>query len=209
MKKLLFAAFLFIALAALLAACGSTPSTSTTTPPAGTTSTGAPTTTTTGAVINTPGTGPTAKDGDTVSVNYIGTLQDGTKFDSSYDRGQPLSFVLGAGQMISGFDSAVVGMQVGETKTVTLTPDQAYGPHSDSLIITLDRSQFPDGASLSVGQQVPLQNSAGQQLTGVITKLDPGSVTVDLNPPLAGKTLTFQITLESITPGTATPTSGG
>jgi peptidylprolyl isomerase len=173
MKKLLFAAALLIALAALLAACGGKS-----------------------------GTDPnrTAQDGDTVAVNYIGTLQDGTKFDSSYDRGQPLTFVLGSGQMISGFDAAVHGMKVGEKKTVTLTPDQAYGQHLDSRVVTLDRSKFPADANLSIGQQVPLTNASGQQITGVITDIQPGSVTVDLNSPLAGKTLTFEITLVSITP---------
>jgi len=173
MKKLLFALAVFAALAALLAACGGK---------------------------STVDAGRTARNGDTVSVNYIGTLQDGTKFDSSYDRGQPLTFTLGSGQMISGFDAAVVGMKVGETKTVTLSPDEAYGQHQNSLVVTLDRDKFPAGSTLTIGQQVPLANSAGQQRTGVITDIQPGSVTVDLNSPLAGKTLTFQITLESITP---------
>ena len=109
--------------------------------------------------------------------------------------------------MIPGFDAAVVGMKVGETKTVTLPPDQAYGPHVDSLVITLDRSQFPDSQTLAVGQKEQLTNSSGQTATGVITKLDPGSVTVDLNPPLAGKTLIFKITMEKITRGTAAPTA--
>ena len=147
----------------------------------------------------------TAQDGDTVSVNYIGTLQDGTQFDSSYTRGQPLTFVLGAGQMIAGFDAAVHGMTVGQTKTVTLDPSQAYGPHSTSLVITLDRSIFPASANLTVGAHQQLQNSSGQTATGVITSVNATSVTVDLNPPLAGKTLIFKITLESITP----PTKGG
>jgi FKBP-type peptidyl-prolyl cis-trans isomerase 2 len=171
MKKLLLGATMLFALATLLAGCG-------------------------GSSGNR-----AARDGDTVSVNYVGTLEDGTQFDSSYDRGQPLTFVLGAGRMIAGFDAAVTGMKVGETKTVTLSPDEAYGQHKDSLVITLDRDKFPEDLTLAVGQQVPLKSSSGQQTTGVITDIQPGSVTLDLNPVLAGKTLIFEITLENITPG--------
>ena len=195
MKKLLSSILTLVALAALLAGCGGSPSTTTTTPPVTTT-----TVTTTATTSTSANTGSGAQDGDTVSVNYIGTLQDGTKFDSSYDRGQPLTFVLGSGQMIPGFDAAVHGMKVGETKTVTLPPDQAYGEHLDSRVVTLDRTVFPEGSNLVVGQQVTLTNTSGQQMTGVITALPPGAVTVDLNSKYAGQTLTFEITLESITP---------
>ena len=194
MKKLLTGAVTLIALAALLAGCGGSPSS--TTPPATTTIS----TTSTPSATSTVDPNRTARDGDTVSVNYIGTLEDGTKFDSSYDRGEPLTFVLGSGQMISGFDAAVHGMKVGETKTVTLPPDQAYGEHQDSLVITMDQNKFPEGTQFAVGQQVTLTSASGQQVPGIIVDIGPGTVTIDVNHRFAGKTLTFEITLESITP---------
>ena len=141
-----------------------------------------------------------AQAGDTVVVDYTGTLEDGTKFDSSHDRGEPITFVLGTGRMIPGFDAAVIGMNVGEKKTVTLPPEEAYGQPRPDLIVTLDRNQFPADAVLTVGQQVPLQNAAGAQFMATIVDIQPGIVTVDANHELAGKTLIFDIELVSITP---------
>ena len=138
-----------------------------------------------------------ASEGDTVSVHYTGTLEDSTVFDSSRD-GNPLSFTIGAGQMITGFDNAVRGMKVGETKTVTLSPEEAYGQYRDDLIVELDRSQFPESMTLTIGQKVPLQNSAGQQFTAVIIAIGTSTVTLDANHELAGKTLIFEIELMSI-----------
>jgi peptidylprolyl isomerase len=143
-----------------------------------------------------------AKEGDTVSVHYIGTLEDGTQFDSSYERGEPLTFTLGAGQMIPGFENAVLGMKVGETKTVTLPPEEAYGEYRTDLIITLDRDQFPEDMELTIGKRIPLQNSAGQQFMATIIEIGTSTVTVDANHELSGKTLIFEIELISITPGT-------
>jgi len=143
-------------------------------------------------------TGP-AEDGDTVSVHYIGTLENGEKFDSSYDRGEPLSFTLGSGQMISGFDAAVHGMMVGEKKTVTIPPEEAYGTYNPNLIITFSPDDFPEGMEITVGMQVPLQ-SAGQTFYGTITEITADYVKVDANHKLAGKTLIFEIELVSITP---------
>jgi peptidylprolyl isomerase len=142
-----------------------------------------------------------AKNGDTVSVQYTGTLEDGTKFDSSYDRGEPLTFTLGGGQMISGFENAILGMKVGEVKTVTLPPEEAYGEYSTDLIVTLNRSQFPEGMTLNVGQRIQLQNKAGQYFTAIIVEIGTSTVTVDANHELVGKTLIFEIELVSITPG--------
>ena len=87
----------------------------------------------------------TANNGDNVSVHYTGTLNDGTKFDSSHDRGEPISFTVGAGQMIAGFDSAVNGMVVGETKSITLEPDQAYGAKNPEAIQVAPKTEFPEG----------------------------------------------------------------
>ena len=141
-----------------------------------------------------------AKEGDKVSVHYTGTLEDGTQFDSSVGK-TPLTFTIGAGQMIAGFDNAVRGMKVGETKTVTLTPEEAYGQHRSDLVAVLSRDQFPEGMTLTIGQRVPMQDSAGQQFMVTIIEIGPGTVTIDANHELAGKTLVFEIELVSIAPG--------
>ncbi len=138
-----------------------------------------------------------ASDGDKVSVHYTGTLQDGTVFDSS--RGSdPLTFTVGAGQMITGFDNAVRGMKVGETKTVTLPPEQAYGPYRSDLIITMGRDKFPKDITLTVGQKVQLQNNLGQQFTATVIEIGDTTVKLDANHELAGKTLIFEIELVKI-----------
>ena len=133
-------------------------------------------------------------------MHYTGTLEDGTQFDSSIDK-TPLTFTLGAGQMIKGFEDAIRGMKVGETNTVTLPPEEAYGEYDEDRIVVLDRAQFPIGMELSIGQRVPMQNSAGQQFTVTIIEIGTETVTVDANHELAGKTLIFEIELVSITPG--------
>jgi peptidylprolyl isomerase len=138
-----------------------------------------------------------ASDGDKVSVNYTGKLEDGTVFDTSIGK-QPLSFTIGAGEMISGFDNAVRGMKVGETKTVTLSPDQAYGEYRDDLIITLERSKIPPSVTIDYGKKISLKNNLGQTFIAVIIDISPTTVTVDANHELASKTLIFEIELLSI-----------
>lgn len=137
------------------------------------------------------------KNGDKISVNYTGTLQDGTVFDTSIGK-TPLTFTVGSGQMITGFDKAVVGMKVGEKKTVTLPPAEAYGERRDDLIITLGRDKFSSIPNLSVGQKVQMHNSSGQTFTATIIEIAASTVTIDANPELAGKTLIFEITIVSI-----------
>ncbi len=136
--------------------------------------------------------------GDTVSVHYRGTLNDGTEFDNSYLRGEPISFTVGGGQMISGFDSAAVGMTIGETKTVRLTPDQAYGDRIDDAIRPFSKGDFPDGFNFEVGQEVHGQNASGFPLVATITEVRDEDVTLDMNHPMAGKELNFQIELVDI-----------
>jgi FKBP-type peptidyl-prolyl cis-trans isomerase 2 len=133
-----------------------------------------------------------AEEGDRVSVHYRGTLDSGEVFDSSYDRGDPIFFVVGGGQMISGFDNAVSGMAVGEKKTVRLEPDEAYGQRRDNLIFDVPLSQAPPG--LSVGDSVTL-SSGGQ---AVVLEITDEIVRVDANHRLAEQTLTFEIELVSI-----------
>ena len=130
--------------------------------------------------------------GDHVAVAYTGKLQDGTVFDSSAGR-QPLEFDAGGGQMIKGFDAAVIGMYVGESKTVTLPPEDAYGMPNPNLIVNIPIKNIPNGTK--VGDQL---YSAGGQSVRVVA-ITNGTVTVDANHPLAGKTLVFDIQVLNVT----------
>jgi peptidylprolyl isomerase len=134
-----------------------------------------------------------AQKGDQVKVHYRGSLLDGTEFDNSYDRGAPIEFQVGAGQMIGGFDSAVVGMTVGDKKTVTITADDAYGEVNPEANTEIPREAFPETVELVEGLPVPLSTPDGQHLMGKISQLNESTVTVDLNHPLAGKELQFDI----------------
>ncbi len=133
------------------------------------------------------------KAGDSVSVDYTGRLTDGTIFDSSVNR-KPLEFVVGAGQMIKGFDEGVVGMKVGEKKTITIPPEAAYGLIDSKKIITVDKNSFSQFDEMQVGLIV----SAGNGMNGVIIAKNDVNATIDFNHKLAGKTLVFEITLISI-----------
>lgn len=141
----------------------------------------------------------TVKTGDTVKVDYTGKLTDGTVFDSSLGK-TPLEFTVGAGQMIKGFDSAVVGMKVGQSKTVVLPPDEAYGAHREDLVLIVNKSQMAPGVNPTVGQQLTVTRADGSTGRVVVVAITDTTVTVDANHPLAGKTLTFDIKLVSITP---------
>lgn len=133
-----------------------------------------------------------ATSGDTVRVHYTGTLDDGSEFDSSAGR-EPLEFTLGSGQVIPGFDNAVTGMTAGDTKTVTMGPDDAYGQASPDLVQVVDRDRIPPDIDLQVGMLL----SAGSQRLQV-TAFDDDNVTLDANHPLAGKALTFALELVAI-----------
>ena len=146
------------------------------------------------------GCGVGAKEGDTVSVHYTGTLENGTVFDSSYDRGVPLEFVIGAGQMIPGFDEAVRGMKAGQVKTVNIPPADAYGEYQWGLVSLTKREDIPPGLEFQVGQQWPLVTREGKTVIGTVTEVTDESVTIDANHELAGKTLTFEIELLEIIP---------
>lgn len=136
--------------------------------------------------------------GKSVSVNYRGTLDDGTQFDSSYDRGQTLDFVCGAGQMIAGFDKAVEDMQVGEKKTIHLEPAEAYGEHEEQLVFTLPRDTAHEQDSVKVGDKVGLRAASGQFVPAVVVGVTDTEVTVDANHEMAGKPLNFEIELVSV-----------
>lgn len=138
-----------------------------------------------------------AKSGDTVRIHYTGKLEDGTQFDSSESR-DPLEFALGGGQVIPGFDSAVEGMAVGDKKSVTIQPEEAYGPRHDQLIQDVPRKQLPDDMTPEVGMELQAQNETGEVMRFAVTAVDDDAITVDGNHPLAGKALSFDIELVEI-----------
>lgn len=133
--------------------------------------------------------------GRRVKVHYKGMLDDGSIFDSSYDRGKPLGFVCMTGQMIPGFDKAVADMEIGETKTVHLQPEEAYGPYIEDGIQRAPLGAIPGTEGLSVGDQVSLQGRDGRPYPACVAEITDTDIAFDMNHPLAGKALTFQITL--------------
>ncbi len=135
---------------------------------------------------------PKVKEGDTVKVHYTGKLNDGTRFDTSSGR-DPLSFTVGQGQVIPGFEQGVVGMEVGESKTITIPTDQAYGPKRDELVAEVDKARLADDVKPEVGTRLQMKRTDGQMLEVVITDVEEDKITIDANHPLAGQDLTFDI----------------
>jgi peptidylprolyl isomerase len=138
-----------------------------------------------------------AKDGDTVRVHYTGRLADGTVFDTSVDS-EPLEFTLGENHVIPGFENAVLGMAEGETKTVQVPPDLAYGPHHAELVFQVGREALPETLQPEVGQHLQLRRPDGQLVAFMVTDVSDAGVTLDANHPLAGKELTFDLQLVEI-----------
>lgn len=147
--------------------------------------------------------------GQVVSVHYTGTFDDGTKFDSSHDRGTPITFNVGAGQMITGFDQAVVGMAVGETKSVRLEPAEAYGEQREDLVQNISTKLFPEEFDFVVGATVKGESPNGQPLLANIVSHNPENevVVLDFNHPMAGKSLNFEIEVVSVEAGSQAPTA--
>jgi len=138
-----------------------------------------------------------AKTGDTVKVHYTGKLDDGTIFDTSADR-EPLQFTIGEGQLIPDFEQAVVGMDPGESKTVQIPSDKAYGPHHEEMVMIVNRTEFPEDIEPKVDQRLQVRQEDGQSFAVTVTVVSESSVTLDANHPLAGKDLTFDIQLAEI-----------
>lgn len=138
-----------------------------------------------------------AQQGDKVKIHYKGKLDDGSVFDSSEGR-DPLEFKIGDGNIIPGVEEAVVGMAPEETKEATIPPEKAYGDYKDEMVIEVDRSQFPENIDPEPGQQLELKQSEGQNVVVTVTNVGEEKVTLDANHPLAGKDLTFEITLQEI-----------
>lgn len=140
------------------------------------------------------------KSGDTVRIHYTGTLTDGTVFDSS-DGGEPLEFVVGSGQIISGLDTALPGMSAGESKTVEVPCDAAYGPINPALHQGVPRDAIPDDIALEVGMQLQMQTPEGQPMPVTVVSVSDEEVMLDANHPLTGKDLIFEFEVVSIDAG--------
>ena len=138
-----------------------------------------------------------AKKGDRVKVHYTGKLEDGSVFDSSKER-EPLEFELGGGMMIKGFDTAVTGMQVGESKTAEIPAGEAYGEHNAEMVIEVPKTQLPPDLKPEVGQQLGMQQPDGQSVPVRVTEVKEESIEIDANHPLAGKDLVFELELVEI-----------
>lgn len=136
------------------------------------------------------------RSGTLVRVHYTGTLADGSEFDSSRDR-EPLEFTAGAGQVVPGFDAAVMGMETGESKTVTIPADQAYGDVDPEKTLVVPKDQFPEG-DVSLGDQLQIGLEGGGAVIVTVAEMDDESVTLDANHALAGEDLTFAITLVEV-----------
>ncbi len=137
------------------------------------------------------------KAGDTVRIHYTGTLSSGATFDSSRER-EPLEFTVGSGEIIPGLDTAVPGMQVGEAKTVTVAADEAYGQKDPQAVAPVPRAEFPDHIPLEPGTQLQVQDGSGKVAQAMIAQVMEDTVLLDMNHPLAGEDLTFDIELVEI-----------
>jgi peptidylprolyl isomerase len=138
-----------------------------------------------------------AKNGNQVKVHYTGKLKDGSVFDSSEGR-DPLEFTMGAGQMIPGFEKAVMGMKVGDKVTTDIPCQEAYGEHSEQMVISVEKSNIPNEIKPEVGLQLSIQQQDGSSVPVVVTEVNENDIKLDGNHPLAGKDLIFDIELVSV-----------
>jgi FKBP-type peptidyl-prolyl cis-trans isomerase 2 len=138
-----------------------------------------------------------AKNGDTVTVHYTGRFTDGTVFDTSVS-GEPLEFTIGERHVIPGFEQAVLGMDVGDSKTVNIASEDAYGDHEEDLVFQLEPDSFPPDLKLEVGQQLQLDQPDGRVIHLRVAEITESMVTLDANHPLAGEDLTFELDLVGI-----------
>ena len=140
---------------------------------------------------------PEAKEGDSVKVQYVGKLEDGSIFDSSAPDA-PLEFTIGSNQVIPGFNNGVLGMTVGESKTVHIPVTDAYGPHQKDGVFEISRTEFPDDMNIEIGMRLEGNQQNGKSVQVTIIEINEDTIKLDANHPLAGKDLTFDITLIDI-----------
>ncbi|MCF7866346.1 peptidylprolyl isomerase [Candidatus Woesearchaeota archaeon] len=140
----------------------------------------------------------TVKKGDKVKVEYTGKFEDGTVFDSSEKHGQPMEFEVGAGKVIKGFDEALIGMNVNDSKNITIKPAEGYGDHKPELIQPVPRDQLPKEQEPKKGMILMMKMQNGQQFPAQIVEVTDTEVKIDLNHPLAGKTLIFNLKVVEI-----------
>ena len=138
------------------------------------------------------------ENGKTVSVHYVGTLDDGTEFDNSRTKGEPMSFEFGARKLIPGFENALVDMEIGETKEVHIAAAEAYGQPNPELIHEVPQNLFPEDYDFQVGTTVQMQNASGQPMLARIQEVLQETVSLNFNHPLAGKNLNFAIELINV-----------
>lgn len=138
-----------------------------------------------------------AKEGDTVKVHYTGKLANGEVFDSSEGR-QPLEFTIGNGSLIPGFEKGVVGMDVGDTKTIEISPEEGYGERRDELVVEVNKNDFPDTVTPALGQRLQIRQQGSEPIVVTITELKEETVTLDANHPLAGYTLFFDVEMLAV-----------
>lgn len=138
-----------------------------------------------------------AKDGDTVKVHFIGRLENGEVFTKSEDE-KPLELTLGTGQLIEGFERGIVGMKVGDKKTITVTPEQGYGSRQEQLVVEVDRRDLPDHITPAIGKALRVRRHDGDDIHLIIMDISEDTVTLDANHPLAGVTLFFELELVEI-----------
>jgi FKBP-type peptidyl-prolyl cis-trans isomerase 2 len=137
------------------------------------------------------------KQGDTIKVHYTGRFEDGVIFDSSVG-GEPLEFTLGLYEVIPGFEKAAEGMNIGESKTISIEPEHAYGSYNENLVVDMPKEYFPEDIEPEVGMRLIIVDNSGEELPVVVSEIQNESVRLDANHPLAGKTLVFDIELVDI-----------
>jgi peptidylprolyl isomerase len=136
--------------------------------------------------------------GNSLKVHYIGTLNDGTEFDNSYKRGEPIEFQVGSGQLIKGFDEGVLGMSQGEKKTINIPAAEAYGEYDENANQMIGRQNFPEDFEFIIGGQVTGQNEMGMPIRATIKEVGDEGITLDFNHPLAGQELNFELEVVEI-----------
>ncbi len=141
--------------------------------------------------------GSPVKDGDTVRVHYTGRFEDGVIFDSSAGS-DPLQFTLGGHEVIPGFEDAALGMIIGDKKSVTISPEDGYGPYNDSLVVDMPKQYFPEGISPEIGMRLVIVDDKGEEVPVMVTEIHEEDVRLDANHPLAGKVLVFDIELVEV-----------